>query len=149
MSNHSRKDRFTQKMGERMDQIDNEIQMLVDTWNNHDRGVQAFTVVRAATARLGVTVVTSGASYQVLSTDYVVVINKSVGSATGVTLPSSPATGRHVIVKDGKGDAASNNITITPSSGNIDGAANKTISGNYGVFQFVYNGTEWNVLSAS
>ena len=73
-------------------------------------------------------------------------VNKTVGAATQVNLPASPATGRVLIVKDGKGDAGSNNITVSGNGKNIDGAASVTISSNYGVSRVVYNGTQYNVI---
>ena len=44
--NHSRRDRFNKRMGEFLDKVDNEIQMLVDSHNNHDTGTKAWTRVR-------------------------------------------------------------------------------------------------------
>jgi len=93
-----------------------------------------------------VTVVTSAGPYNVTSTDYIVVVNQSVGAAMTVNLPGTPSTGRTVIIKDGKGDASTNNITITPSTGNIDGAATYVMSVNYSSAMVVYNGIEWSIL---
>ncbi len=93
-----------------------------------------------------VTIVTSGASYVANGNDSLIVVRKGTGSATAITLPSSPATGQEVIVKDGKGDAATNAITIAPASGTIDGAASLTISTNRGVARLSYDGTEWVAL---
>lgn len=104
-----------------------------------------FFLNRIESRVLNLAVVTSGASYTVGATTNVVVINKDTGSATAVTLPSSPATGLTVTVKDGKGDAATNNITVSAASGNIDGSATSVISADYGARVFVYNGTQWNV----
>src|ERR1044072_3582131 len=75
-----------------------------------------------------------------------VVVNKASGAATAVTLPANPLLGQCVIVKDSKGDAATNAITITPASGNVDGAATVVISENYGALLLEYNGTEWGVV---
>lgn len=78
----------------------------------------------------------------------VVVVNKTVGAATQVTLPASPTLGGmypFVWVVDGKGDAATNNITVVAASGNINGAASYVISENYAAALFFFNGTEWNV----
>lgn len=77
----------------------------------------------------------------------VVVIKKESGAATAVTLPPSPLTGHLVFVKDGKGDAATNPITVTPSSGTIDGAASYVIRDNYAGVLFEYDGTEWGVFA--
>ena len=87
-----------------------------------------------------ITVVTSGSSYSIAGADKVVVIRKSTGSATSVALPGATA-GRTIIIKDGKGDAASNNITI--SGGTIDGANSYVISVNRGSARLTFDGAEW------
>jgi len=75
-------------------------------------------------------------------------INKTVGAATQVTLPPSPAVGEYVTVKDGKGDAATNNITVIgASSATIDGQSSYVIQANYGAVMLRWNGTEWKVLA--
>ena len=95
-----------------------------------------------------VTVVTSGVAYTVLSTDYTVVIKKTVGSATTVNLPASPNTGHRVEIKDGKGDAATNPITVTTTDGTlIDGATNYFLNFAYECENFEFDGTAWGVMS--
>lgn len=81
------------------------------------------------------------------------VVKKASGAATAVTLPAHPADnlgGNFRWVIDGKGDAASNNITISAASGNINGAATYVISENYGAVLLFYpnGGTEWLVAGA-
>jgi hypothetical protein len=93
-----------------------------------------------------VTVFIASGGYSVDANDYTVVINKTTGAATTVTLPSSPVTGRTLCIIDGKGDALLNNITVTPASGTINGASTYVISSNRGTANLVYNGTEWNVF---
>jgi hypothetical protein len=80
--------------------------------------------------------------------DDVIAINKSTAGATAVTLPAGPTTGDTYTIKDAKGDAAGNNITVSPTAGNIDGAATNVINSNYGFRTYTYNGTEWNVISS-
>ena len=123
-----------------------ELGQFLNTWNNHEQGIQQHTGTWTGWLRLGVSVKTSSGNYDVTSSDAVVVVNKTVGAATQVNLPASPATGRVLIVKDGKGDAGSNNITVSGNGKNIDGAASVTISSNYGVSRVVYNGTQYNVI---
>jgi hypothetical protein len=91
-------------------------------------------------------IITSGTTISISLSDMVVEINKSVGSATTVNLMSSPSTGQILIIKDGKGDAGTNNITVVPASGLIDGQANFVINVNYGAFDFQFDGTNWIVL---
>lgn len=81
------------------------------------------------------------------ATDHVVGVN--LAGAAAITLPSSPTTGRHLIVCDDSGAASSNNITITPTAGNIDGAANKVISTNYACVTLYYTSSEWRTAAIS
>ncbi len=98
-------------------------------------GVQNHTV-RVVTAAGAVTITTA---------DYLVCVNKTVGAATTVNLPSSPSTGDTYVIKDKKADAATNNITLTPASGNIDGAATYVMNINRQSTMVVYDGSEWSV----
>ena len=89
---------------------------------------------------------TTGASYAFGTGVHDVYVKKTTGSATAVTLPSAPMNGMEVYVKDAKGDAPINPITVTPASGTIDGAASFVMSANtYQGNHFHYNGTEWSV----
>jgi hypothetical protein len=89
-------------------------------------------------------VIASGA-IAAATTDDIIVVNKTVGAASALSLFASPATGVCVTVKDGKGDANTNNITITPAAGNIDGSGTFVMNQNYQSNQLCYNGTQWNV----
>lgn len=111
-----------------------------------------FTVDGAGNVReqggliVHVNVMTAGASYTMQQNDYVISVNKTTGSATAITLMSSPTKGQLIRIKDAKGDAATNNITITPAAGTIDGAASLVINTAYGKAYLVYDGTAWEVL---
>lgn len=79
-------------------------------------------------------------------TDDVVSIQVPGGVAVAVTLPAG-TLGRTYTVKDGLGLAtALVPITITATTGTIDGAATATINAPYGALTFVYNGTQWLIL---
>ena len=88
-------------------------------------------------------VVTISGNITGLSTDYIIVVNKTVGEATVVTLPIAPTIGFKIIVKDGKGDAGDNPITL---SGTIDGLPGFVIGVPYGSLSLVYNGTQYNII---
>jgi hypothetical protein len=93
-----------------------------------------------------VRVVTAAGAITVATTDYIICVNKTVGAATTVNLPASPSTGDQYVIKDCKGDANTNNITITPNAGNIDGAATYVMTiprQSIGIF---YDGTQWEVF---
>jgi hypothetical protein len=76
-----------------------------------------------------------------------VVIVKPSGSPTIVNLPTSPALGQEVVIKDGKGDANTNNIDIMPASGlTIDGFSAIRLKVKYGAYTFMWNGMEWNII---
>lgn len=88
---------------------------------------------------------TSGSSLTFATNQNLLIINKTTGSATGVTLPSAVAFTTFVI-KDGKGDATINNITVTPSSGTIDGASSFIINVNYQSVTVIFDGTNWHII---
>lgn len=79
--------------------------------------------------------------------DDVIAINKGTAGATTVTMPAAPTTGDEVTIKDDKGDAAGNNITISGNGKNIDGSASLVLNSNYAFATLVYNGTQWDRIS--
>lgn len=79
----------------------------------------------------------------------VILVNKTSGAATGITLPAMQYTGQAVLIVDAKGDAATNNITITPASGNINGSGTYVISENYGSVCLVWDGTNFTVFATA
>lgn len=60
--------------------------------------------------------VTAAGAVTAASTDDIIVLNKAVGEATTVNVDFSSRT-RPLTIVDGKGDAATNNITIVPTTG--------------------------------
>lgn len=126
--------------------VEIELNNLLMFWNNHEQGLQAHSTLWTGALWLTPNIQTAAGAYTVGTTETLIIINKSVGASTTVTLPASPNTGRVLIIKDGKGDAAANNITVAGNGKNIDGSANLTISTNYGVSRIVFNGTIWNVI---
>jgi hypothetical protein len=82
----------------------------------------------------------------VAATDNVIDVSVPGPVAVAVTLPAG-VLGQQFTIKDGLGLAApATPITITPTAGNIDGAATATINAPYGSLTFVYNGTQWLIL---
>ena len=84
----------------------------------------------------------------------VVIVNKTVGAATQITLPValSPGGLRGVWIADDKGDAATNNITIVPDGTvvtTIMGASSYVINVNFGAVLLLFTGTEWTVVATS
>jgi hypothetical protein len=76
------------------------------------------------------------------TTDHYVFSKLAAPGAVAFTLPAG-TTGLTFIVQDATGDAASNNITITPNAGTINGAATLVINTNWGAKTLTYSGTEW------
>ena len=102
-----------------------------DSMSGHSQGIEK---VRRVTASGAVTIT---------RTDFYVVIAKTTPAATAVTLPISPVLGETVVIKDGLGDAYTNNITISPAVGTIDGAASAVINTDHSALSFFYDGVEW------
>lgn len=83
------------------------------------------------------TIITSGASYNSVGTDTRILVNKTIGSATSVVLLPSASYLQPVLVKDLKGDADVNPITVTFSSGQkMDNLTSVPINNPYGYFWF-------------
>ncbi len=102
------------------------------------------------------TVITNGATfaspYDVAITDTRVLFDKTVGSASYAVLPpaSSMVNPSPVFFKDLKGDAGTNNITITFSSGQLcDGLSQLVINEPYGFYSITPtpSGTAWYLSS--
>jgi hypothetical protein len=93
------------------------------TYSGSTYGASYYVPIRVVTVAGAVTVSSA--------TDYVIIINKNSAAATTVNYTCVP--GFTFVVKDGAGNDAVDNITLTPSAGNIDGAStfimNASISG--------------------
>jgi hypothetical protein len=77
--------------------------------------------------------ITAGASVAVNITSNTVRVNKTVGGATTLTLPPAATKISAVLIADWKGDAGTNNITITPSgSEKIQGLSSWVIAADNG-----------------
>jgi hypothetical protein len=114
-------------------------QMVTINSSTGQMGVQAIPIGNLYTITTPVSY-----PYTTLATDEVILVDTS--AARTIVPMGSPATGQSYIIKDNVGSAATNNITITPSGKNIDGAASATINTNYGSLTIVYNGTEWSII---
>lgn len=91
-----------------------------------------------------VRVVTAAGDVTMTATDTILILEKTIGAATAVTLPPAPTTGRSIVIKDGNGDAALNPITV--SGGMIDGAAAYVVNENHASLSLVFNGGSWNLV---
>lgn len=81
--------------------------------------------------------------------DCVVITDLSVAGAVTVNLPAG-VNGQVFMIKDGKGDGATNNITINRAGADtIDGATTYVIDQNYGSVLIVFNGSNWSVIAAN
>ncbi len=100
--------------------------------------------------KLAIRIVTSGASDTALAADTTVKWVKATGSASAESISAcvSGIRGRVLVVKDGKGDAAANPITVTPAAGTVDGAASYTVNTARGAVTLQCDGGgDWSVLA--
>lgn len=89
---------------------------------------------------------TSGTGIQLDDLAARVIVNKTPGSPTSINLPASPYFGQEVVVKDGKGDANQNNISITASGTTIDSFSTINLRIRFQAYTFVWNGNGWNII---
>ncbi len=112
-------------------------------------GLTAITVAGPTTMN-GAQIVKSSTPgaypYNVLTTDYVVLVDTSV--ARTIRLPNAPTTNQVFEIKDNVGTAAANNITLTTVGGavTIDGAVSVTLNQNWMSAKVLFNGTSYRIL---
>lgn len=93
-----------------------------------------------------VSVVNVVGPYAVQSADRYIIV--TYNGAMNVQLPASPVQGRMITVKDGGGNAATFNITITSSQNidNVSGSVGFVLNQAWASVDLVFNGVAWNVL---
>jgi hypothetical protein len=106
-----------------------------------------WTTLSWQDVKMDLSVIEEGTS-ATASVNQIVIGKSSNESPFSLNLPASPESGDQILVKDAKGDASNNNLTIFGNGKDIDGLDTIIINRNYGSIKLVYNGTEWNVLSA-
>jgi hypothetical protein len=82
------------------------------------------------------------------ATDYAVIVDRTVAGATTVNLPAGVA-GQIFVIVDGKGDAGTNNITISPNGAQtIAGSSSLVLNKNRQAvwLQYSTTGTDWKIL---
>lgn len=85
------------------------------------------------------------ATYSVAAQDFLIGITGLAGAPTiGLPLPSLAGIGKHFIIKDEAGGAATTAITIrSAGEKNIDGSSTSTITTNYGSKSYYTDGANW------
>lgn len=92
------------------------------------------------------TVVTANTYYK-QPTDAILFVRPTISAPTTIYLPASPVIGQICVIKDAKGDAFTNHITIQPPVGiTIDGFNRFLMTQNYQAFMITWNGTEFNII---
>ena len=103
---------------------------------------QAFyvkTVTKVATA--------TSSTYTATTSDYQIICDTSGGLGFTVTLPSAVTVGAGRKYEIGKFSTGAIVTVETYSTETINGFANRTVSGNYGVAEYCSNGTNWFIPS--
>ena len=90
-------------------------------------------------------IVTQGTTTAFANNVTFLIIRKTVGSPTAVTLPTNPIPFYTYTIKDGKGDSSSNPISIYSYNGPIDGLPNYLLSQDYASINVTFDGTQWNL----
>jgi hypothetical protein len=105
-----------------------------------DGGTDAWTTLPIVTSYHSVV----GTSYLSTLSDRIIGVNYSAPVAITLVNAASVPIGTVVIVKDESGNAGTNNITITPQSGqNIEGVSNQVIDSDYDLRRMYSNGSNW------
>ncbi len=107
-------------------------------------GVKTVSVVESAAPQVKpFRKITAGSSTTMVATEYEIYI--ATGAAHAVTLPAIAFVGqRHRITVDGQVDIGVNEVTVSPASGTINGAATLVYRGARMSLEFVaVSATEW------
>lgn len=83
--------------------------------------------------------------------DNLVAVNLTSAGPVALTLPSTVGVGTALRIYDQKGDAATNNITISPPGGvTIEGASSLVIDVNFGCVELLLeSSTNWKIINRS
>lgn len=97
--------------------------------------------------KVKVTAVAAAATpYAILGDDYFITTD-TTGGVLSLTFPAAPATGRMIVVYDGVGQAAANNVTLNGNGKalafNGTSAGSHVLNTAYESVTMVYNGTLW------
>lgn len=122
-------------------------------WNVVDvdgliQGVDGETVCRELVAPPSTTVV---ATPSTLTKDqHVTIVDLAVAGASTINLPAAPVSDERHVILDGKGDAATNSITVDGNGNTIAGETTYLIAQNYGAVTVQWDSVagEWKILHA-
>jgi chemotaxis protein histidine kinase CheA len=140
--------------GRRLDQIaaptsavnanNQTISNVKDPVADQDVANRRFVVSRAS--QFDVNIVTTGGTYNVTGTDYMILVKASTNVSTTVVLPAAAnaVVGKAYTIKDAKG---SSDVTIRGANNEtIDGQPTQTLSYAYEALTVLWNGSEWNII---
>lgn len=111
-------------------------------------GAGSITIASSGSSFFNVTSVNHGVSpYTVLMTDEFLAVDVSGGVVT-IKLPNAPTTGQVWTIKDSKGQAFTNNITVTTVGGavTIDGSTSFTMNTNFASISVIFDGTSYEIF---
>jgi len=92
------------------------------------------------------TIIVNANTYTQLQDDVWIFVNPTVAGPTTITLSDTPILGQVIIIKDIKGDASINNITVTAGVNLIDGFSSFIMTQNKQAIMLTWNGTEWSIV---
>ena len=85
--------------------------------------------------------------YEKQPTDVIMFVNTTVDGPTTIVLPVSPVVGQICVIKDAKGDANINYITVQPPTGiKIDGFDRFLLTQSKQAITLTWNGTEFSII---
>lgn len=94
----------------------------------------------------GASVIGIGDSPFTVPADVLTVLVNTSGGAITINLTATPASDRVLIIVDGTGSGAANNITVNGNGVNINGAASTTITTAYGGVGLLCTSPNWVIL---
>lgn len=93
-------------------------------------------------------IIISGTTVDILPSTLLIaniVVNKTIGSPTTLNMPTLVAQWQEFVIVDGKGDAATNPITIASATIPINGTTSYVIASDGGTVRFTFDGNQFRV----
>lgn len=118
------------------------------SWANLSNYLIALAQAQGTTSqKVGSRIATSTPVTVASATDCLVITDLAVAGAVAVNLPAG-VNGQLYAILDGKGDAATNNITITPNGAEtIDSTTSYVLSKNRASVLLMFRGTNWYIVA--
>lgn len=114
--------------------------------NDPDKNKFEVYIERSLFSTVPEVVATKTATSTVNDNTDVIFVNPAAAATITIANAANLSAGEKIVIKDTSGAASTNNITVSPAGGTIDGAATAVINTNYGTLTLISDGTNYFIV---